>query len=273
MGKSATNGRAKAIRTLLSTALAALLTGFVYFVDQTRQGVAAFELNRTLTREIASQVEGVSLGFRERGDPDSLSSAIRSMQSLVTTQASPQARLIRIDRAPAQKTESFRMDSVERIAELSRPVFLESSAGVRVRLRTEYPGLFGAKSRATNDATVLLVFACLFILSYRALAIGYSTKVSRKFPHPIVLAAPPPTRPLDLNAIRSTFKEFATAAKDVAGGAARVRSEARRALDSGSDETLNRAAEDLAKALPSLIIALQKGQRVLDDTEKDQSAA
>ena len=123
MGKSTgRRGEFHAIRTLQSTVLATALTGFVYFVDQTRQGVTTYELNQTFAREIASQVEGVALAFRERGDLDALGSPIRSIQYLVTAHASPLARLTRLDPVPLPG-ETYQLNATERIAEYARPVF------------------------------------------------------------------------------------------------------------------------------------------------------
>ncbi|MEK7690907.1 MAG: hypothetical protein AAB425_07790 [Bdellovibrionota bacterium] len=264
MGKSTgRRGEFHAIRTLQSTVLATALTGFVYFVDQTRQGVTTYELNQTFAREIASQVEGVALAFRERGDLDALGSAIRSMQYLVTSNASPHARLIRIDRVPLPPGETYQLNATERIAEYARPVFLELKTGVRVRLRTEYPGMFGAKSRATNDATLFLAFSCLFILCYRVMALaGGRPKELQIRPAP------------DLSQVRSAMKNFAITAKEVAGGAARVRHEARQAVESGSEDALNQASEDLAKTIPSLIAVLREGQAAVDAVdEKERTAA
>ncbi|MGZ3688348.1 MAG: hypothetical protein ACXWPM_01615 [Bdellovibrionota bacterium] len=142
------------------TALAAIWDGAATRQHDREEALA-------LSRQIASQAEGLALQARERGtEADPIHWAVELLSQ------SPEPRVIQLSDFQGfpggTGAEDFRLDVREHVFEYTRTLTPEDGKGIRLQLRTGYRGFLGTRHVLTNDLVIALFFAATYVLIWFA---------------------------------------------------------------------------------------------------------
>lgn len=156
-----------AVKAIASLLLAGFTTASVSLYYSQKLLTTLEERSLILSRQITEQAEGIAFALKQGDFDESSQSEPLSWAARLLNQGSPERsfRVFRIDRA-ASAPEARKLDLKNNIFTYEKTIFPENQAGIRVEIQVGYEGLFGAKSRSSNDLYVLIVFSTLFLLAF-----------------------------------------------------------------------------------------------------------
>lgn len=154
-------GMLRSTRIGISLLVAAVATASAYMVDRSRSQSVESDSALRWARQIATQVDAMSLRAIEKGERDPLGWAIGHL----TLGTEP--RMIRITRLNADAIrempteEQFDLDRTAGLFDYSRVLNPARAYAVRIWLDTGYSGYLGTRYRLTNDLALGCTFAVL----------------------------------------------------------------------------------------------------------------
>ncbi len=150
--------------------IAAVTTLCVYGADRFRARSHQTSYSLQLARQIASQTEALTLSGRQKNVADPLGWAIRHLTQGV------EPRVLKIVRDKVDG-ETYRLSSGDGVFEYRKNIQTEAQSGVRIQIRTDYRGFFGAHSRLASDFLAVLFFLAVGAISWYARELASRKKI------------------------------------------------------------------------------------------------
>lgn len=153
----------RALQLTLCLLIAAAATGVAYWQDSEHARRTQSEIGLRWARQVASQAESMAYRGQELREKDPLQWA----SNLLTQGTEP--RVVRVARFRAETNslaESWELDEKSGTFELSKVIFPESSAGVRVWIELGKTGFLGMPSRLAGDLLAALCFTLVFMAAF-----------------------------------------------------------------------------------------------------------
>jgi len=150
--------------------IAGALTTALYLFDSYKTNSSIVSHNLLLARQIAAQAEGLAYFARHNQERDPFGWAVNH---LLQGQEPRLIKLARIRASSNSKKESHNLDKKNQTFEYLKIVAPENHIALKIRIRTDYQGFIGTKTRAGSDAVFGLIFFTILALCW----LSFSAKI------------------------------------------------------------------------------------------------
>jgi len=153
-------------RLSISWIAAGALTGTIYFIDSKNRAAQQTDLALQCARQMATQVEALSLYAQERHEKDPVAWAARFLTRGIDPRPI-ELMPLKFLATGSNHSEKYEFNSKARNFSYLKAIHSETGSGIKIQIHLGYLGFLGASTPWMSDLFFGAIFSILAILFYR----------------------------------------------------------------------------------------------------------